>query len=53
VGLPWWYQPALDLYGEQQLTVYVNKYLDANGNGTAVIIWDCHGGTNPQWSLRA
>jgi Ricin-type beta-trefoil lectin domain-like len=33
------------------------KCLDANGagtsNGTQVIIWDCHGGTNQQWNLNA
>ena len=40
-----------------ELRVYGNKCLDANGagtaNGTAVIIWDCNGQTNQQWSLNA
>ncbi|WP_233166671.1 PHB depolymerase family esterase [Micromonospora sp. Rc5] len=33
------------------------KCLDASGagtsNGTPVIIWDCHGGTNQQWNVNA
>jgi hypothetical protein len=36
--------------------VYGTKCLDANGNGTAngtaVIIWDCHGALNQQWNLN-
>jgi hypothetical protein len=31
--------------------------LDAFGagaaNGTKIILWSCHGGTNQQWSLRS
>lgn len=41
----------------KQFQVYGNKCLDACGqgssNGTEVIIWDCHGGTNRQWSQRS
>jgi hypothetical protein len=37
--------------------VYGSKCLDASGqgtaNGTAVIIWDCNGGTNQQWNVNA
>lgn len=36
--------------------MYGNKCLDASGagtaNGTAVIIWDCHGGLNQQWNVN-
>ncbi|MDI5943383.1 RICIN domain-containing protein, partial [Micromonospora sp. DH15] len=41
----------------RQLQVYGTKCLDASGagtsNGTQVIIWDCHGGTNQQWNVNA
>jgi Ricin-type beta-trefoil lectin domain len=37
--------------------VYGNKCLDASGqgtvNGTKVIIWDCNGQPNQQWTLNA
>jgi hypothetical protein len=37
------------------LRVYGNKCLDARGrgtaNGTAVVIYDCNGGTNQQWTI--
>jgi hypothetical protein len=33
------------------------KCLDASGqgttNGTAAILWDCHGGINQQWNVNA
>jgi hypothetical protein len=39
------------------LTVYGNKCVDAYGrgttNGTKVVIYDCNGGTNQQWTLNA
>ncbi|WP_205826469.1 RICIN domain-containing protein [Microbispora catharanthi] len=39
------------------MQVYGTKCLDAYGqgtsNGTQVIIWDCNGGTNQQWSRRS
>jgi len=41
----------------RELRVYGNKCLDANNqgtaNGTAAIIWDCHGGSNQQWNVNA
>ena len=37
--------------------VAANRCLDVNGanqaNGTRAIIWDCHGGTNQQWTSTA
>jgi hypothetical protein len=41
----------------KELKVFGNKCLDAyaqgSSNGTQVIIWDCHGGTNQQWNLHS
>ena len=37
--------------------MYGNKCLDASGqgagNGTQVIIWDCNGQSNQQWSVNS
>ncbi|KAA2252190.1 GDSL family lipase [Solihabitans fulvus] len=45
----WTYTPS------RQLTIYGNKCLDANNQGTSsgtqVIVWDCNGQTNQQWTV--
>ncbi|WP_327002910.1 ricin-type beta-trefoil lectin domain protein [Dactylosporangium sp. NBC_01737] len=43
------------LTSSNQLTVYGNKCLDANGtaSGSRTRIWTCNGGTGQQWRLNA